>query len=203
MKEKFKYLLVFLITIILLPISVLAKESVELKIDKTDLKVGDEVKVTASVPNKMEAYAIMATLKYDKNVFQIVNDSNFTIKNDESIKYSKETNKFGIINKTGKISLNDGDTLFTVNLKVKDDANVGNTNIALTNITYTDGDKVQNLDTTSLKILVTKDAKDGEIVPANKENEIVEDEENIIKTYNNIPLIIFLGVLDIIGLITI
>ncbi len=203
MKEKFKYLLVFLITIILLPISVLAKESVELKIDKTDLKVGDEVKVTASVPNKMEAYAIMATLKYDKNVFQIVNDSNFTIKNDESIKYSKETNKFGIINKTGKISLNDGDTLFTVNLKVKDDANVGNTNIALTNITYTDGDKVQNLDTTSLKILVTKDAKDGEIVPANKENEIVEDEENIIKTYNNIPLIIFLGILDVIGLITI
>ena len=203
MKEKFKYLLVFFITIILLPISVLAKESVELKIDKTDLKIGDELKVTASVPNKMEAYAIMATLKYDKNVFQVVNDSNFTIKNDESIKYSKETNKFGIINKTGKISLNDGDILFTVNLKVKDDANVGNTNIALTNITYTDGKNVQNLDTTSLKILVTKDAEDGEIVSANKENEIVEDEENIIKTYNSIPLIIFLGVLVLVGLITI
>ena len=34
MKEKFKYLLVILLTIILLPISVLAKESVELKLDK-------------------------------------------------------------------------------------------------------------------------------------------------------------------------
>ena len=81
MKDSFKYLLVVFLTTILLPISVLAKESVELKIDKTDLKVGDEVKVIASVPDKMEAYAIMATLKYDKNVFQIVNDSNFTIKN--------------------------------------------------------------------------------------------------------------------------
>ena len=53
MKEKFKYLLVAFLTAILLPISVFAKESVELKIDKTDLKVGDEVKVTASVPNKV------------------------------------------------------------------------------------------------------------------------------------------------------
>ncbi len=203
MKEKIKYLLVVLLTAILLPISVFAKESVELKIDKTDLKVDDEVKVTASVPNKMDAYAIMATLKYDKNVFQVVNDSDFTIKNDESIKYSKETNKFGIINKTGKISLNDGDTLFTVNLKVKDDANVGNTNIALTNITYTDGNQVQNLDTTSLKVLITKDAEEGETIPTNKENEIVEDEENIIKVFNNVPIIIILGVLVVIGLITI
>ena len=96
MKEKFKYLLVAFLTTIILPISVFAKESVELKIDKTDLNIGDEVKVTASVPDKMEAYAIMATLKYDKNVFKLVNDSNFVIKNDESIKYSKET---GLINK--------------------------------------------------------------------------------------------------------
>ncbi len=201
--KKIKYLLFVLLITILLPISVFAKEALVLKVDKTDIKVGDEITVTANATSKMDTYALMATLKYDQNVFQNIDNDSFVIKSNESIKYNNETNKFGIINKTGKISLKEGDVLFTIHLKVKENANVGNTNIALTNITYTTKDNVQNLETSSLKVLVTKDAEDGETVPTNKENQIVEDEENIIKTYNNIPLIIFLGVLVVIGLITI
>ena len=108
-----------------------------------------------------------------------------------------------VLLKTGKISLQDGDTLFSVHLKVKEDANVGNTNIALTNITYTDGDSIKNLETTSLKVLVTKDANEGEEIPTNKENVIVEDTEIVTKTFSNMPLVITLGIFSLVGLIAI
>ena len=81
--------------------------------------------------------------------------------------------------------------------------NVGNTNIALTNITYTDGDSIKNLETTSLKVLVTKDANEGEEIPTNKENVIVEDTEIVTKTFSNMPLVITLGIFSLVGLIAI
>lgn len=190
--NKIKYLLILILIIICLPITVLGAEGITLEVDKTNLNVGDEITVSANVPSDLDAYALMATLKYDKNVFQAIDDSNFAKKDVSSILYSKETNKFGIVNKTGKIST--GGTLFTVKLKVKDDANVGDTNIALTNISYSDGNGKKTLDMVSTKVFVSRDAKEGEMIPSNTENVITEDIEKDITVPTNTPIIITLCV---------
>ncbi len=174
----------------------MAKENIKLSVDKTDLTVGDEIVVSASVPEGLDSYALIATLKYDNNVFQKIGESDFLASESETITYNALNSKFGIINKTGKIA--EEGVLFSVRLKVKEDANVGNTNIALTNISSSDGSNTESFEKATVKVFVSRDAKDGEAIPTNKENIIEEDEALLIKTFSNIPLI---GTFAIIALV--
>ncbi len=187
--------LIFLISFLLLPISVFAKDEIELKVDKTDLTINDEIVVSASVPSGLDSYAIMATLKYDTNVFQMIDVDDFVVSQTETISYNKENNKFGIINRTGSIAQNGN--LFSVHLKVKKDANVGDTNIALTNISSSDGKDKTTFPTTSVKVLVTRDAEKGESIPTNSENVITADKEKVMATFSNVPIIVTLIVVEV------
>ena len=109
---KIKYLILVFLATILIPVNVFATDKVNLKVNKTDLEIGDEITVSASIPNEMDAYALLATLKYDKNVFQKIDDSNFSVDELSSVSYNDDTNKFGIINKSGKISMGGGYTFY-------------------------------------------------------------------------------------------
>ena len=184
--KKIKTLLILTLMIVCLPLTALAAEGITLDINKTNLEVGDEVTVSAKVSSDLDAYALIATLKYDTNVFETIDDSNFVVQDTSSINYSQNTNKFGIINKSGKVST--GGTLFTVKLRVKDDANVGNTNIALTNISYSSGTGKKTLDMVSTKVFVSRDAKEGETIPIQNENIVTEDVENEVKAVSNVPV---------------
>ncbi len=189
MKSNFyKYLVILFLMVFLLPMTVLAQEKLELKVDKSDLEIGDEIIVSVSVPDGTDMYAFLATLKYDTNVFQRIDETDFLITDTESISYNQENNKFGIVNRLGEIT-SDG-VLFRVRLKVKKDANVGDTNIALTNISSSDGGSKTTFPTTSIKVSVTRDAMEGEVLPGNQENVITEDEETIITAFTNIPILI-------------
>ena len=187
MENRIKYFILIFLTImlILVPFSVKASDNITLQTSKTDLEVGDELTVSASMPSGVKAYAILATLKFDENVFEKIDNEDFE-KIDETldITYNKQNNKFGIINESGEI-----DKLFTVHLRVKEDANVGNTNIALTNISSSDGTVKKTYPTVSKQLSITRDAIDGETLPVNKENEIIEDEENEIKVFTVMPII--------------
>ena len=159
-----KYFLLMLLTSILLPINVMAKGDITLEVDKTDLEIGDEVTVTAKLSSDEKLYALTATLNYDRNVFTEIDNKNFISKDDTvDIIYNNSNNKFGIINKSGEISTE----LFKIRLKVKDKANVGNTSITLTNISSSDGSGKTTYDTSSVNVLVTRDAVDGEVPPLN------------------------------------
>ena len=197
-----KYLTIIFLAAVLLPLNVFASDKVSLKVDKKDLEIGDEIKVSVSIGKDIDAYALLGTLKYDKNVFQKIDDSNFSVDELSSVSYSSDTNKFGITNKSGKISMEDG-KLFTVRLKVRNDASVGETNIALTNISYSDGDSKKTLDKVSTKVSVTRDAKEKEVLPTNKENKVKEDKEKDIVTFYTMPIIIVLGIIALILLIVI
>ena len=191
-------ILVLLMLFILIPFTVNASENeITLKVDKTDLTIGDEVTLSASLPKDFETYAMLATLKYDNNVFQKIDESNFSISDTQMISFNENNNKFGIINKNGQISMGGGSFL-TVKFKVKEDANVGDTNIALTNISSADGSKKVDFPTTSIKVFVSRDAKEGEIISPNKENVITEDNEDDIKVFSNLPIFIVCCVLFII-----
>ncbi len=195
MKKRISYLLVLFLIAIILPLNVFGAEKINLKVDKTDLEVGDEITVSAIVPSDLSTYAMLATLKYDQNVFQKIDDSNFSLADSASISYNGANNKFGIINKTGKIE----GTIFTIHLKVKEDANVGYTNIALTNISSSDGSTKTEFPMTSTKVFISRDAKEGESIPNNQENEIIEDNETVITASTNIPIIIILASLTAIS----
>lgn len=103
--NRVKYVRVLFLMLLLFPLNVFASNKIELKTDKTDLKAGDEIKVGAVVTENTDIYTVLATLKYDKNVFEKIDDKNFYVDESVSIAYNKENNKFGIINKTGKISM--------------------------------------------------------------------------------------------------
>ena len=188
----FKYLLSILLLVIVVPITVLAKGKITLDVDKTDLEVGDTITVTAKVSENTDLYALSAVLSYDENVFAPIDTESFILAHDAlSIMYNPLNNKFGIINKAGKINKE----LFKVELQVKDNANVGKTEIGLTNITSSSGEKVENYDKEVVSLYVSRDAKEGEEIPTNKPYEVVEDKENVNKTFAMKTLIIAIAVL--------
>ena len=197
MQRKMMHLILLFLAVFLIPFSVNAAQNVTLKIDKDNLEIGDEVTISANISSNIEAYALQATLKYDENVFEQIDDESFSINSTMDISYNENSNKFGIINQTGKIT----NELFKVRLKVKENANVGNTNIALTNMSYSDGESIKDLDKVSTKVLVTKDAVEGEAISINKENKITEDQENTIKVFSTKPIIILISVIIVLLLI--
>ncbi len=188
----YKYLVILFLMVFLLPMTVFAQEKLELKVDKTDLEIGDEITVSAIVKSDLDTYALIATLKYDQNVFEKLDDSNFSISDTEIITYNQNNNKFGIINKTGRISDREG-TLFTVKLKVKDDAGTGDTDISLTNISYSNSNnEKEELSSVTTKVSVKGSDK---VVEKENDSEINENNEEPIKTFTNTPFIIILIVL--------
>ena len=193
--NKIKSLLILTLMLIIFPLNLFATTKVELKTDKTELTVGDEITISVNIPNDNEYYAVLASLEYDKNIFEKIDDSNFDIDKDKmDISYNSKNNKFGIINKSGKLTTE----LFNVHLKVKEDTNVGDTTIALTGIKASDGKNNINFDTSSVKVTVTRDAKPGETIQVNEENKIKEEKENIIKTLNTTPFLITLSIITLI-----
>ncbi len=189
-KVKIQYFIVLLLAMFILPFHVSASNGVILHANKKDLKAGEELIITADLSEAMESYALVATLKYDEKVFEKISGTSFESKEGlVDVTYNSQNNKFGIINKSGSPEEN----LFTIHLKVREDANVGDTNIALTNISSSNGDVVENLAVASLKVYVTRDAKEGEVLPNYKENDIVEDDAEEIKAFTTKPIIIGLG----------
>ena len=193
--NKLKKLIMLFLAVAILPLTVSAADKLNLKVNKTDLKVGDEVVVSASITGKEDYYAAFATLKYDENVFEKIDDTNFFItENVMDVTYNKKNHKFAIINKNGK----NENVLFMVSLKVKENANSGDTNIALTNISISDGDKEVNFPKVSKKVSVN-----GSNKQAMASNKITDDQNIIVKTFTTVPIIILLSIVAIILFIAI
>ena len=181
-----------------MPVIVYAKSEITLETDKTALEVNDEVIVKAKLESDTKLYALTATFSYDENIFEEINDSNFTSMDDWSdILYNPTNNKFGLINKSGEVLEN----LLSIKLKVKEDCNVGDTKISLSNISASDGSNKYVFADSSVSVFVSRDAKEGEAIPNNKEKEdsIVKEETKKVKS--NGPIIIGIEIVVILFLI--
>ena len=73
-KNSLKYVILLFLTVFLIPINVFAKGKITLTTDEETLKVGEEVVVTAKVSSDEKLYALTATLSYDANVFEKIDD---------------------------------------------------------------------------------------------------------------------------------
>ena len=174
------FILLTIIITFIFPLNVLAENLVSLSSDKDILDIGDDVIVTAKLTDNHNIYALTSTLSYDKEVFEEIDNNNF--KSQESnIIYNDSNNKFGMINKAGKISGN----ILTLRLKVKEKANVGDTYITLNNISSSDGVNKFEYDDSTIKLLVTRDANEDEVVPKNDKVNDVKKDIDITKVFTN------------------
>ncbi len=190
LKKISKYIIISFL-LFLIPLLVFAENGLILSVSDDDLEVGEEVEVTAILPDDLKLYAFIASLKYDENVFERLNSEDFASDSSTYMSFNENTNKFGLINKKGKVNGN----LFTITLKVKDDAKAGNTNIALTNISASDGKNTIPYDSVTTSLTITRDALHDEVITNNEENTITENKEEVIKVFSNRPIIYTLSLL--------
>ncbi len=195
MRDKFKYFLLLILVLALMPFDVFAdgENIISLEADKNTLIVGDEITIEANLKTDSKLYALTATLSYDTSVFEIIDGKSIKTTSEWSdVIYNSANNKFGLINKSGEISSN----LLTIKLKVKDSASVGKTSITLSNVSGSDANHKIDFDTTSIEVLITRDASKNEVLPSSKE-QVREDKEIIIEAAKSRPFVV--GVATIIG----
>ena len=193
---RLKNSLIAILMFLVLPITVFAKTGIVLTANQNTMEVGEEIVVTASTSENAHLFALTATLNFDRNVFEEIDETAFEITNPNvSVSYSDTTNKFGILNKTGEIS----GELFKIHLKAKKEGNVGDTNIVLTNITSSDGTNKEVYEKASTQVLVTRDAKEGEEIPNNPVFDAEDREEIELKATSTFP--ISFGITIAIGLL--
>ncbi len=195
----FKKIFLTFIFLMLFPIIGKAQNRVILEANKTDLECGDEVTIKASIDADTKLYALLATLSYDENVFEVIKENDFTSSPAWSeVIYNKENKKFGLINKSGEIL----DNLLEVTLKVKDDAHAGKTQITLNNISASDGKKNYYFSSKEVEVLVTKDSNNNVLENNQSESNIISSEDKVIKTFKLKPVLTFTIAITILLLVS-
>ena len=137
---------VFLITIILISISILmisnkiqATEktlSCSIETEKTEIEQGEETSITLKINSEEQINAFQAKINYDENIWEEIDENNFETKDGwESLKYNKDSKEFNVINKQDTTNKE----ILEIKLKAKTSANVGNTEITIDEITASDG----------------------------------------------------------------
>ena len=171
---------VFLITIILISISILmisnkiqATEktlSCGMETEEAEIKQGEETSITLKVNSEEQINAFQAKINYDENIWEKIDESNFETKDGwESLKYNKDSKEFNVINKQDKTNKE----ILKIKLKAKDNANIENTEITIDGIVASDGNIEFKNEKLTQKILIKEN-------PAEK-----NDEENKIETPSN------------------
>ena len=171
---------VFLITIILISISILMisnkiqatekKLSYSIETEKAEIKQGEETSITLKVNSEEQINVFQAKINYDENIWEEIDESNFETKEGwESLKYNKDNKEFNVINKQDKTNIE----ILKIKLKAKDNANIENTEITIDGIVASDGNIEFKNEKLTQKILIKEK-------PAEK-----NDEENKIETPSN------------------
>ncbi len=195
--KKILFLVVIAIIFLIGRQDIYAKE-VSITSDRKDADLGDEITLTVTLDDLKSVYAYTGQLSLDSEVFEAINKSDFEELGDwSSVSFNNDNNKFGLINKSGT----NGNGLFKIRLKVREDAKAGNTKIYLSNSEISDGDNTTKLDNVDVTVLITKNAVEGESIPNNKVNENVTNESKPIKVFSLLPITIVLAVLTVLTMI--
>ncbi len=86
--------------------------------------------------------------------------------------------------------------MFKIKLKAKKKTDVGNTEVIVSNISASDGEEKFSFSNASAKMTLTRDAKEGEVVPAVKNHDVtVQSKNEDTKVFTTKPIIIALGII--------
>ena len=154
--KKMGYFFLLILSFILMPLNVWAKDETQINItsSQTHVDVGQDLEIKTEISTSKNLYALTATLSYDNAVFESINSSNFILGGNWSdVVYNATNKKFGLINKSGKI---ENGNIFTLKLHVKENAKAGETYINLSNIETSDALANYKLQDSSFKVLLLK-----------------------------------------------
>ena len=103
--------------------------------EKTEIKQGEETSIILKIDSDEQINAFQAKINYDNNIWEELDENSFeTKKGWESLKYNKENNEFIVINKQEETNKE----ILKINLKAKNSASVGKTEITIDGITASD-----------------------------------------------------------------
>ena len=106
-----------------------------IEVEKTEIKQGEETFIILKIDSDEQINAFKAKINYDSNIWEELDENSFeTKKGWESLKYNKENNEFIVINKQDETNKE----ILKINLKAKNSANVGKTEITIDEITASD-----------------------------------------------------------------
>lgn len=150
MKTKKKVMLILiLIVLILLASNILAMSNLvaQVKTSTNELEAGQQVIITFGFDKyeqiKKGINAFKAKLEYDKEIFEEVKQSDFQCLNDwEKLQYNQATGEFIAIKRAGSKAPED---LVSITLKTKQGVKATSTDIVITDIVTSEGEKDINI----------------------------------------------------------
>lgn len=117
-------------------------------------------------------YAYKGQIQYNKDVFYELDTKNFKVKNNwTSLQYNKENNEFVVIKKSG---VTDPEEFLQIDLKVKNNAKAGNSNIVIKNQTTSEGKEDIEINNLDINIKVIQE----ENIPGPDDNNNNDDGNN-------------------------
>lgn len=197
---------IFLLTVIAILVSILmfcsqiqaTGKTLEssMNIETTEIEQSKETTIYLKVNSNEKINAFQAKIIYNENVWEEIDENNFVVEDGwEGLKYNKENKQFIVINKEEEVKQN----ILKINFKVRNNANVGNTELAINEIIASDGKEELTSEKLSQEVsikinesLIENSDKSTEPskpeTPSNTENiieNITEDEKNNIIVSNN------------------
>ena len=152
------------ISLILLTTNLLAATNITAKVSSStsEIEGGQDVIITLKFDEYQEVKkglnAYKATLVYDKAVFEEVIEEDFKCENEwEKLKYNKETGEFVAIKRAGSITPED---VVKVTLSSKEGIKAGKTDVKITNIVTSEGEKDINLNETKVTIDIVEEQEE-------------------------------------------
>ena len=107
-----------------------------IEVEKTEIKQGEETSITLKIDSDEQINAFQAKINYDSDIWEELDENSFETKESwESLKFNKENNEFIVINKQEETNKE----ILKINLKAKNSASVGKTEITIDGITASDG----------------------------------------------------------------
>lgn len=186
MKKKIISLIIFIMFSLVAIKPVDAAQAINIKInsDKTELMKNEQVVITLKSDNFNENYkginAYKATLDYNKDIFEVVVQSDFESLNGwEDLKYNPENGEFVAIRKTLS---NKPSEIVKITLKVKDKINASKTDVIIKDVVVSGGVEDIFLKDSNITLDIIKKQ---ETIPTSPVKPEVPNQNNKIENNNN------------------
>ena len=156
-----------------------------INIEKEEIKQGQEVSISLIINTDEKLNALQAKISYDENVWEDIDENNFTIENGwQNFKYNKNNKQFILINKNENTNKN----ILKLSLKAREDALIGNTEISIDNMVASNGTVEINNENLSKAIQINTN-KTGSIVDPSNPNKPSTPNESDVPTKPEEPVI--------------
>lgn len=201
MKKTAKIVTILMVAFIMISyISVVNAATVSMTLNSSSkLKAGDTIEVTLKIGNITAGDgidAIVASLDYDKNVFEQVTQNNFVGLNQWNVNIYDATTQIFTMTKSAKV--NTPTDVLKITLKVKNPVNVNSTTVTIKDISASGGavdvGGTGDITVQNTSVIIQKEATTTTVVPE-------KPNTNLPKTGEEVGIIASIAIISVIAVI--